>query len=156
MLMPSAVRTPAPVVTVLGATPAPPPIINAFAESGPLEAHVLADEKNGMPPDVPVIVNAGVVVGVATLSSPPVKPTLVTVPAPLMGSQPIAPLAEKTASPFGHVPDIGAPTVNPPLTALLPEGPSGTPEVWHNAATVIRDSHSAAAGADPNSFCAMD
>ena len=34
-----------------------------------------------MPPEVPATVNAGVVVGVATEIMPPVKPTLVTVPA---------------------------------------------------------------------------
>jgi hypothetical protein len=36
-----------------------------------------------MPPDVPAIVNAGVVVAVATETMPPVQPTDVTVPDPL-------------------------------------------------------------------------
>jgi hypothetical protein len=35
-----------------------------------------------MPPEVPAIVNAGVVVGLATETIPPVHPTLVTVPDP--------------------------------------------------------------------------
>jgi hypothetical protein len=39
-------------------------------------------EKYGIPPDVPAIVNAGVVVAVATETIPPVQPTDVTVPDP--------------------------------------------------------------------------
>jgi hypothetical protein len=39
-------------------------------------------EKYGIPPDVPAIVNAGVVVAVATETIPPVQPTDVTVPVP--------------------------------------------------------------------------
>ena len=42
---PKAVTTPVPVVMVLGADPAPPPTINAFADKRELDAHVLALEK---------------------------------------------------------------------------------------------------------------
>jgi hypothetical protein len=42
---PKAVTTPVPVVVVLGATPAPPPITKAFAANAALDAHVLALEK---------------------------------------------------------------------------------------------------------------
>jgi hypothetical protein len=45
---------------------------------------VLALEKYGIPPDVPATVMAGVDVAVAIDSKPPVKPTLVTVPEPLL------------------------------------------------------------------------
>jgi hypothetical protein len=79
---PRAVRTPVPVVVVAGATPAPPPTTKAFAASAADEAHVEAELKYGTPPDVPATVNAGVVVGVATETKPPVQPTDVTVPEP--------------------------------------------------------------------------
>jgi hypothetical protein len=45
-------------------------------------AQVEALEKYGIPPDVPAIVNAGVVVADATDTMPPVQPTDVTVPVP--------------------------------------------------------------------------
>jgi hypothetical protein len=45
---------------------------------------VVALEKYGIPPDVPATVMAGVVVAVAIDNKPPVKPTLVTVPEPLL------------------------------------------------------------------------
>jgi hypothetical protein len=45
-------------------------------------AHVVPLEKYTIPPDVPAIVNAGVVVAVATDTMPPVQPTDVTVPVP--------------------------------------------------------------------------
>ena len=83
VLTPRAVTTPVPVVTVAGAAPTPPPTTRAFAASAALEAHVLPFEKYGTPPDVPEIVNAGVVVGLAIETMPPVQLTLVTVPVPL-------------------------------------------------------------------------
>jgi hypothetical protein len=45
-------------------------------------AQVVPLEKYGIPPDVPAIVNAGVVVAEATETMPPVQPTDVTVPVP--------------------------------------------------------------------------
>lgn len=45
VLTPRAVTTPVPVVTVLGATPAPPPIIKSFAVSSAEVAHVLVPLK---------------------------------------------------------------------------------------------------------------
>ena len=78
--VPRAVTTPVPVVVVLGATPAPPPITKAFADKAADDAHVVLLEKYGTPPLVPATVNAGVVVGVATDTMPPVKLTLVTEP----------------------------------------------------------------------------
>jgi hypothetical protein len=45
-------------------------------------AQVVPLEKYGIPPDVPAIVNAGVVVAVATETMPPVQLTEVTVPVP--------------------------------------------------------------------------
>jgi hypothetical protein len=50
--------------------------------STPELAQVLVPEKYGIPPDVPAIVNAGVVVAVATETMPPVQLTDVTVPVP--------------------------------------------------------------------------
>jgi hypothetical protein len=122
------VSTPLPVVTVAGAAPAPPPTTSAFAASAALDAQVLAEAKYGIPPLVPAIVNAGTVVGLAMLTMPPVQPTLVTVPVPLPTSQPIAPLLEKSTSPFGQVPVIAAPTVTPPLPPLPPPEPPEPPE----------------------------
>jgi hypothetical protein len=81
---PKAVTTPVPVVTVAGAAPAPPPTTKAFAASAAEVAQVLPLEKYGIPPDVPATVKAGVDVAVATVMIPPVKPTLVTVPEPLL------------------------------------------------------------------------
>jgi len=78
--MPRAVITPVPVVVVDGATPAPPPITRALDANAAEVAHVEADEKYGIPPDVPATVKAGVVVAVATDTIPPVKLALVTVP----------------------------------------------------------------------------
>jgi hypothetical protein len=80
-LTPRAVNTFVPVATVDGATAAPPPTTSALAASTADVAQVVALEKYGIPPDVPATVNAGVVVGVATETTPPVKLTLVTVPA---------------------------------------------------------------------------
>jgi hypothetical protein len=82
VLTPRAVRTPVPVVTLEGAAPAPPPLINALAVKTPELAQVVPFEKYGMPPDVPAIVNAGVVVDVAIETIPPVQVTSVTVPEP--------------------------------------------------------------------------
>jgi hypothetical protein len=45
-------------------------------------AQVVPLEKYGIPPDVPAMVNAGVVVAVAIETMPPVHPTDVTVPVP--------------------------------------------------------------------------
>jgi hypothetical protein len=67
--------------TVEGAAPAPPPTTRELAASAALEAQVLLAEKYTIPPLVPATVNAGVVVGVATETIPPVNPTVVTVPA---------------------------------------------------------------------------
>jgi hypothetical protein len=80
--VPKKVRIPAAVDVVLGATPAPPPITIALAANAPELAQVVPLEKYGIPPDVPAIVNAGVVVAVATETIPPVQLTLVTVPDP--------------------------------------------------------------------------
>ena len=84
VLTPRAVTTPVPVVMVDGATPAPPPCTSAPAERAADVAQVDALEKYGIPPLVPATVNAGVVVAVATVITPPVKLTLVTVPDPLL------------------------------------------------------------------------
>jgi hypothetical protein len=65
-----------------GAAPAPPPTTIAFAANAAELSQVLVPEKYGMPPDVPVIVNAGVVVDVAIETMPPVQVTSVTVPEP--------------------------------------------------------------------------
>ncbi len=91
MLTPSAVKTPVPVTVVLGAVPVPPPIINALAAKSPLDAQAAVEVKYGIPPDVPAIVKAGVVVGLAILTIPPVQLTLVTVPLPDTDSQPTNP-----------------------------------------------------------------
>jgi hypothetical protein len=83
---PRAVTTPVPVVTVLGAAPAPPPTIKALAVNAALVAHVDALEKYGIPPLVPATVRANVpevVIGEPpTEIIPPVKlwATLDTVP----------------------------------------------------------------------------
>jgi len=53
-----------------------------LAVKTPELAQVVALSKYGIPPDVPAIVNAGVVVAVATVTMPPVHPTDVTVPVP--------------------------------------------------------------------------
>jgi hypothetical protein len=82
VVTPSAVITPVPVVTVEGAAPAPPPTTKALDASAAEDAQVVPFEKYGTPPLVPAIVNAGVVVGLATETMPPVQPTLVTVPDP--------------------------------------------------------------------------
>jgi hypothetical protein len=64
----------------VGVDPAPPPNIKFPAVKAPEEAQVDAEEKYGMPPEVPATVNAGVVVGLATDIKPPVKDTLDTLP----------------------------------------------------------------------------
>ena len=64
----------------VGAAPAPPPSTILLAVSAPDDAQAVPLEKYGMPPLVPAIVNAGVVVGVATDTMPPVQLTDVTVP----------------------------------------------------------------------------
>ena len=87
---PKAVATPVPVVIVDGATPAPPPIIKALAAKAAEVAQVVALEKYGIPPDVPVTVKASVpevVIGEPdTEIKPPVNDwaTEVTVPLPLL------------------------------------------------------------------------
>jgi len=65
---------------VSGAVAAPPPRTTPVDASSAEDAHVDAEEKYGIPPDVPATVSAGVVVGVATEIKPPVKETEVTVP----------------------------------------------------------------------------
>ena len=80
--VPRKVRAPAAVVVVEGAAPAPPPMTKALAAKAADVAQVVPLEKYGIPPDVPAIVNAGVVVAVATETIPPVQLTLVTVPLP--------------------------------------------------------------------------
>jgi hypothetical protein len=67
---------------VAGAAPVPPPTTIAFEASAAELAQVVPLEKYGIPPDVPAIVNAGVVVAVAIETMPPVQLTLVTVPEP--------------------------------------------------------------------------
>lgn len=84
VFMPNAVTTPVPVVVVAGAAPAPPPITKALAAKAADVAQVVPLLKYGTPPEVPAIVNAGVVVPVATVTMPPVQPTEVTVPEPLL------------------------------------------------------------------------
>lgn len=91
VLTPSAVMMPVPVVTVDGATPAPPPTTIAFAASAAEDAHVDAELKYGMPPEVPAMVKAGVVVGVPTETMPPVHPTEVTVPPPAEATHDVTP-----------------------------------------------------------------
>jgi hypothetical protein len=54
VLTPSAVTTPVPVETVLGAAPAPPPTIKLFANSTALVAILVVLEKYGIPPLVTV------------------------------------------------------------------------------------------------------
>ena len=61
---------------------APPPKTTRFKPSTADVAQVDADVKYGMPPLVPAIMSAGVVVGVFTVTIPPVNPTEVTVPLP--------------------------------------------------------------------------
>ena len=63
-----------------GATPAPPPSTKSPAGSTAELVHVDEDVKYGIPPEVPTTVSAGVVVGVATDTIPPVNETDVTVP----------------------------------------------------------------------------
>ena len=63
-----------------GAAPAPPPTTTLFAAKALEVAQVELLAKYGTPPDVPAMVNAGVVVGFVTVTMPPVNPTVVTVP----------------------------------------------------------------------------
>jgi hypothetical protein len=67
---------------VAGADPAPPPRTNCPAPSAAEDTQVVAPEKYGIPPLVPATLKAGVVVGLETETSPPVKDALVTVPDP--------------------------------------------------------------------------
>jgi hypothetical protein len=53
-----------------------------LAASAPEEAHAVAPEKYTMPPLVPATVKAGVVVGLAIDTIPPVHVAFVTVPLP--------------------------------------------------------------------------
>jgi hypothetical protein len=102
----------------VGAAPAPPPNTKSPAGSIAEDAHVVAVEKYGIPPEVPATVSAGVVVGVATEIKPPVNETLVTVPEPkpLMAEAnttapvPVVPLLKSEAA--------GCVAVNNPVTAL--------------------------------------
>ena len=77
VLLPMAVVTPVPVVVVLGATPAPPPITRAFAANAAEVAHVVPLEKYGIPPLVPATVSASVPLDVmgepVTETMPPVN-----------------------------------------------------------------------------------
>jgi hypothetical protein len=79
-----------------------------LAVKTPDVAHVLAELKYGMPPDVPATVKAGVVVAVATEIMPPVNPTLVTVPA-----------VDQVPSPRKYVVDDGVPVTG--LVKLVAE-----------------------------------
>jgi hypothetical protein len=97
-----AVITPLPVVIVEGATPAPPPTTKAFAAKAAEVAQVDALLKYGMPPEVPAIVNAGVDVGFATVTMPPVQLTDDTVPEEVLGvyaSQAVPPTLMRTDCP---------------------------------------------------------
>ena len=69
-------------LVTVGVAPAPPPKTTPLAVKAALVAQVVAELKYGMPPDVPAMVKAGVVLGVATDKMPPVNPTEVTVPVP--------------------------------------------------------------------------
>ena len=92
---------------VCGAIPAPPPKTGLFAVSAADVAHVVALLKYGIPPLVPATVKAGVVVGVATETRPPVKETLETVPVPV----PVPHVGHETTFPettIGEVPVMGA------------------------------------------------
>lgn len=75
-----------------GAAPAPPPRTIALAVNAPDVAQVVPLEKYGIPPDVPAIVNAGALVGLAMETIPPVQLTLVTVPLVAGDAQDGAPL----------------------------------------------------------------
>jgi hypothetical protein len=84
-----------------------------LAVRAPELAQVVALEKYGMPPDVPATVNAGAVVGFATLMIPPVNDTLVTVPLPLppplgkaLALAPFAPYARMVPVPVPPEDDV--------------------------------------------------
>lgn len=109
---PKAVTTPVPVVMVDGAKPAPPPTINALAVKTAEDAQLVPLLKYGMPPDVPATVNAGVVVGDAIETIPPVQLTEVTVPP--------EPVAEMLIDPLPLVIVTPEPAVNVALVNVLP------------------------------------
>jgi hypothetical protein len=85
-----------------GAPPGPPPTMGSPLVNDPEEAQTVGLEKYGIPPELPATEIAGVVLGVATESSPPAPEeteTLLTVPMP--GAPPestMLPLASHTAA----------------------------------------------------------
>jgi hypothetical protein len=105
-------------VTVEGATAAPPPTTSEFAARTPEEAHVVAPEKYGMPPEVPATVRASVPAPVTgepeTEIKPPVNvcPTEVTVP-PL-------PVAEMVIDPVLFAIVTPVPAVSVDFVSVLP------------------------------------
>ena len=86
--MPTAVRTPVPVVVVEGATPAPPPITIAFEASAADDAIVLVAEKYGTPPEVPEVIPV------------PPLPT---------GRVPVTPVVKERFVQFDRFPEEGVP-----------------------------------------------
>jgi len=127
VLTPNAVTTPVPVVIVAGAEPAPPPTTKAFAARAALDAHAVPLEKYGMPPDVPAIVNAGVVVGVPTDTMPPVQPTDVTVPEPPPAGVAQVPSPRQKVELVAPVPLLRFPTGKLPVTWLAKLTPVNAP-----------------------------
>jgi hypothetical protein len=69
-----------PAAVATGAAPAPPPYTTPYCDKAAEDAQVVPLLKYGTPPEVPAIVSAGVVVGLATETMPPVQPTVDTVP----------------------------------------------------------------------------
>jgi hypothetical protein len=117
--VPRKVNAPVAVVVVLGATPAPPPITKEFAASAAEVAQVLALEKYGIPPDVPAIVNAGVVVGLVTVTIPPVQPTVVTVPDAVPAGVPQVPSPLQNVVALAEVPEFKFVTGRLPVTLVV-------------------------------------
>ena len=109
------------ILVSVGATPAPPHPIRFPAAPAELEAHVLAEEKYGMPPEVPATVRAKVPLFVTgdppTEINPPVKlpPTLVTVPLPAAAQAPSA----RRNVPLLQVP-VHSPITSAELVEIVP------------------------------------
>lgn len=115
-------------VLVAGVVPAPPPRTNPPEANKAEDAQVLADEKYGIPPEVPATVNAGVVVGVPTEINPPVNPTLVTPPAPVPQAAPAVVIVFEFTN-FAQSFAAGVPVTRTPP----PPVPVPPPPVWPNA-----------------------